>query len=82
MGIPFNAVLSQANQPIVNKDGTPTHPVYAFYIKTLDMVVRALASGNIGVPAVNAVDDAAAAAAGVAIGQIYRNGSVLQVRVA
>lgn len=30
----------------------------------------------------NAVDDAAAATAGVAIGAMYRNGSVLMVRVA
>ena len=30
----------------------------------------------------NAVDDAAAATAGVAVGQHYRNGSVLMVRVA
>lgn len=29
----------------------------------------------------NAVDDAAAATAGVAVGQVYRNGSVLQIRV-
>lgn len=31
---------------------------------------------------VNAVDDAAAATAGVPVGGIYRNGSVLMVRVA
>jgi len=31
---------------------------------------------------VNAVDDAAAAAAGVTVGQFYRNGSILMVRVA
>lgn len=31
---------------------------------------------------VNAVDDTAAAAAGVAVGTVYRNGSVVQVRVA
>lgn len=32
--------------------------------------------------AVNAVNDAAAAAAGVTVGQFYRNGSILMVRVA
>lgn len=31
---------------------------------------------------VNAVNDAAAAAAGVSVGGMYRNGSVLMVRVA
>lgn len=30
---------------------------------------------------VNAVDDIAAAADGVAVGQMYRNGSILMVRV-
>jgi hypothetical protein len=30
---------------------------------------------------VNAVNDAAAAVAGVAIGEIYRNGSVLMIRI-
>ena len=30
---------------------------------------------------VNAVDDTAAAANGVAVGQMYRNGSILMVRV-
>lgn len=35
-----------------------------------------------GVPRVNAVDDAAAAAAGVPVGNEYRNGSQLMVRVA
>ena len=29
----------------------------------------------------NAADDSAAATAGVAVGQVYRNGSVLRVRV-
>lgn len=31
---------------------------------------------------VNAIDDSAAAALGVTVGQMYRNGSVLMVRVA
>lgn len=32
-------------------------------------------------PTVNAVNDTAAAAAGVAVGSLYRNGSIVQIRV-
>ena len=54
-------------------------PSYAFqtYFLTLDAAVRALTSSiNI-----NAANDAAAAKAGVKVGQLYRNGSVVQIRV-
>ncbi len=37
--------------------------------------------GTEGDALVNAVDDAAAATAGVPVGQLYRNGSVLMIRV-
>ena len=53
---------------------------YAQYITKEDALIAALAGGNVGILA-NAANDAAAAAAGVAIGQMYRNGSVLNVRV-
>lgn len=39
-------------------------------------------AGQINIPTmINAANDAAAAAAGVAIGQLYRNGSIVQIRV-
>jgi hypothetical protein len=41
-----------------------------------------VASASFGTLPVNAANDAAAASAGIAVGGIYRNGSVLQVRVA
>jgi hypothetical protein len=62
--------------PITDKAGKPTQS-FAQYVSKLD----AFAVGN---PALlpNAVNDAAAAAAGVGIGSLYRNGSQLMVRVA
>jgi hypothetical protein len=60
-------------------------PSQAFrqYMLTLDATVKALAANLNGAPAqlTNAANDAAAAAAGVAVGQLYRNGSVVQIRV-
>jgi hypothetical protein len=53
---------------------------YAQYIAQLDAFVTSLGGGNFGT-LINAANDAAAAAAGVAIGQAYRNGSVLMIRV-
>lgn len=74
--------LPQPNLRMVQQDGTPAR-AYVLYFPTLDAAVRALVAGNIGVATLtNAVNDAAAAAAGVAIGQLYRNGSVVQIRVA
>lgn len=66
--------------PIIDGTGRPTQFGRDYLLK-LDALVAALAAGNLGV-LVNAVNDAAAAAGGVAIGQSYRNGSVLMVRVA
>lgn len=64
---------------IVDQNGRPTQ-LFRDYMRALDALVAAIASGN--APAlVNAANDAAAAAAGVAIGQFYRNGSVVQMRV-
>lgn len=51
------------------------------YLAKLDALVVAIAAGNLATPLVNAVNDAAAAAGGVLVGQIYRNGSILMVRV-
>ncbi len=53
---------------------------FAQYMLSLDALVRGLAGGNIG-PLVNAANDAAAAAAGVAIGGLYRNVNAVQIRL-
>lgn len=64
---------------LVDKDGRAT-PLFRDYLSMLDRLVSAMQSGN--APAlVNAANDAAAAEAGVAVGQFYRNGSVVQMRV-
>ena len=64
---------------IVDKDGRPTQ-LFRDYLAKLDALVGAMAGGNAPV-LVNAANDASAAAAGVAIGNFYRNGSILMVRV-
>ena len=60
-------------------------PSYAFqtYFLTLDAAVRNLCNNLFGSPTqlVNAANDAAAAKAGVKVGQLYRNGSIVMVRV-
>ena len=65
---------------LVDKDGRPTQ-FFRDYMTKLDALVTAIAAGNAPSNPVNAANDAAAAAAGVGIGQFYRNGSVWQVRV-
>jgi hypothetical protein len=64
---------------IAEKSGVATQ-FFRDFLTKLDVLVAAIAAGN-QPRLVNAVDDAAAAAAGVQVGQTYRNGSVLMVRV-
>jgi hypothetical protein len=64
---------------IVDRDGKPTQ-LFRDYMAMVDLLITQIRAGN--APAlVNAVNDAAAAAAGVSVGQFYRNGSVVQMRV-
>jgi uncharacterized protein YgbK (DUF1537 family) len=53
---------------------------YALYITKLDALITALAAGNVGT-LVNAANDVAARNQGVALGALYRNGNVIQVRL-
>lgn len=53
---------------------------FAQYLLKADALLTAIAAGNVG-NLTNAANDQAAQRAGVAIGQLYRNGSVIQVRV-
>lgn len=67
--------LPLPTQPLVRAGGEgaqPTQP-WAEYLKSVDLLLRTI---NI-----NAANDAAAAAAGVAIGQLYRNGNTIQIRL-
>ena len=64
----------------LNAGGVPSQ-LFRDYMIKLDQLVTALATGNVPANLVNAANDAAAAAGGVVVGQMYRNGSVLMVRV-
>lgn len=67
--------------PIVDSAGRPEQ-LFRDYMAKLDALVSAMAAG--GVPLnllVNAANDAAAAAVGVPVSGMYRNGSILMVRV-
>lgn len=50
------------------------------YFASTDSIMRQLANAVIG-SLINAVSDAAAAAAGVPIGGLYRNGNAVQIRL-
>jgi len=65
-------------QPIVGN--TPAQLDFARYLLSLDAVVRLLNANQIG-PLTNAANDIAAAAAGVAINGLYRNGNAVQIRL-
>lgn len=64
---------------LVDRSGNPTQ-VFRDYLSKLDALVASMAAGNLPV-LVNAVNDAAAAAAGVQVGQAYRNGSIVMQRI-
>lgn len=64
---------------LVDKDGNATQ-LFRDYMAKLDALVTALTTGG-NVALVNAANDAAAAAAGVPVGWMYRNGSTISVRV-
>lgn len=66
---------------LVDSAGRPTQ-LFRDYMAKLDALVAAMAGGAAPNNLVNAVNDAAAAAAGVPVGNFYRNGSVFMVRVA
>ncbi len=65
--------------PIVDNAGRPTQ-LFRDYMRSLDALVTAIATG-MNVSLTNAANDGAAAAAGVNVGQLYRNGSIIMVRV-
>lgn len=74
--------LTPVSVPWVDPDGKPALSFRQYFL-TLDAAVRAMVAGLFGAPVqlTNAANDAAAALAGVKIGQLYRNGSVVQIRV-
>lgn len=83
MASPPSHPLPQPTFPHVDSStGVPTQP-FAQYLADLDATVRQLTSLMLGSPVqlVNAASDTAAAAAGVKIGQLYRSGNTVHIRV-
>jgi hypothetical protein len=80
MTLPAKDRKFDPGQVLIDKDGRAT-PLYRDYLLLLDRIVTQMVAGNAPSGLVNAANDAAAAAAGVAVGNLYRNGSVIQVRV-
>jgi hypothetical protein len=78
--LPTKNPLPSPAFPITGSAGVPAQS-FAQYMQKLDALVTALAAGNVSAALVNAANDAAAKAAGVAVGALYRNGSVVHVRV-
>lgn len=66
-------------QQWVNPNGTPTEQLDTF-LKSVETLLKML-NGTGGIGLVNAANDAAAAAAGVNLGALYRNGSIVMIRV-
>lgn len=64
---------------ITGGDGKPTQ-MFRDYLSKLDAQVTALTTGS-NTALGNFANDAAAAAGGVQVGQLYRSGSFLAVRV-
>jgi len=77
MTLPTKPILPQTAIAALNNQGRAD---LALYLTKLDALIGAIASGN--APALpNATNDIAARQAGVAVGEFYRNGSVVMVRV-
>jgi hypothetical protein len=64
--------------PWTDEKGNPSQ-VFFQYFSILDQLFRGFTGGASVL--INAANDAAAATAGVQIGQLYRNGNAVQVRL-
>ncbi len=65
----------------ITEKGDKPSVIFRDYLSKLDALVVAMAAGGVPNNLVNAANDAAAALAGVQVGSMYRNGSILMVRV-
>lgn len=64
----------------ITERGDKPAQIFRDYMTKLDAVLTLLLTGA-NVALTNAANDGAAAAAGVEVGQLYRNGSIIMVRV-
>lgn len=69
-----------ASTPWVDENRRPTE-AFGTFMQTVETLLKLL-NGSGGMLLTDAVNDAAASAAGVPIGAFYRNGSVVMIRVA
>ena len=65
------------DQALVEPGSSALSVLWRNYFRRLDTMFRKAQYG----PLVNAVDDAAAAAAGVEVNGLYRNGNAVQIRL-
>jgi hypothetical protein len=79
MSLPVKDKRFDPGFALVDRDGRPTQ-LFRDYMVMVDRLLMQLQAG-FAPTLFNAANDAAAAAGGVAIGQLYRNGSVVQMRV-
>lgn len=63
----------------VNSDGTPSL-AFLQYMKSVDVLLKSLAGNALG-PLTQATNDATAAAAGVPLNGLYRNGNAVLIRL-
>lgn len=68
-----------ASQPWVRPDGTPQN-AFSDFMLTAEALLKML-NGSGGILLIDAANDAAAAAAGVNVGALYKNGSAVMIRV-
>jgi hypothetical protein len=80
MSIPFKQPPPRPDIPWIDTDDGRPELFIAQYFTALDTLVRQLAAGQVGT-LTDAANDTAAAAAGVQVGQMYKTGSALKVRV-
>lgn len=72
-----------AHVPIIIVDpvrGPITPDVWQQWLNSVQTILQSLAAANFG-SLVNAANDAAAAAGGVPVGGLYRNGGAVQIRL-
>lgn len=77
MSLPTKTSFDPAST-LIDQSGHATQ-LFRDYMVKVDQFLNAIRNGN-APTLTNAANDAAAAAAGVAVGALYRNGSVVQQR--
>ena len=70
--------VPQPANSVVDESGRATL-LMAQWLLMMDQIFRGFTGGNAGL--INAANDTAAATAGVQIGQLYRNGNAVQIRL-